>query len=158
VRDNRFPVAPDPAIDFVRYDPATGAILSRGRMHPDLIAEEQKTGSTIRPADIPWDAITQDTHKVDISSGKIVSMERKVDPSVKTKELRAAIAKLLGDTDKYFIGDWQDNITAQEQAQWRTFRRALRNANKGADAAAIIAALPAATPDGIDPFAQWWGA
>jgi hypothetical protein len=158
VRDNRFPVAPDPAIDFVRYDPATGAILSRGRMHPDLIAEEQKTGSTIRPADIPWDAITQDTHKVDISSGKIVSMERKVDPSVKTKELRAAIAKLLGDTDKYFIGDWQDNITAQEQAQWRTFRRALRNANKGADAAAIIAALPAATPDGIDPFAQWRGA
>jgi hypothetical protein len=157
VRDNRFPVAPDPAIDFVRYDPATGAILSRGRMHPDLIAEEQKTGSTIRPADIPWDAITQDTHKVDISSGKIVSMERKVDPSVKTKELRAAIAKLLGDTDKYFIGDWQDNITAQEQAQWRTFRRALRNANKGADAAAIIAALPAATPDGIDPFAQWRG-
>jgi hypothetical protein len=157
VRDNRFPVAPDPAVDFVRYDPATGAILSRGRMHPDLIAEEQKAGTAIRPADIPWDAITQDAHKVDVSSGKVVSMERKVDPSIKINELRAAIAQALGATDKYFVGDWQDNIAAQEQAQWRTFRRALRDANKGADAATIIAALPAATPTGVDPFARWRG-
>jgi len=148
-----FPVAPDPAVDFVRYNP-DGSILNRGRMTPDMIAAEAATGVLIRQADQPFQTITQNAHKVDVATGKIVSITPVVDPSVKLNEVKAHIAKLLSDTDKYFVDDWQDNITAQEKAQYRAYRKALRDANKNTDTASIIAALPAALPNGQDPFAR----
>jgi hypothetical protein len=148
-----FPVAPDPAVDFVRYNP-DGSILSRGRMHPDLIAAEAAAGGLIRPVDQKWETITQNGHKVDVGTGKIVTFAPLPDPSKKLADVKAHIAKLLSDTDKYFVDDWQENITAQEKAQWKEYRKALRDANKNPDAASILAALPASMPNGQDPFAR----
>jgi hypothetical protein len=132
---------------FARYDPATGELLNVGHMHREHIEAETKAGAAIVEHDDHTARI--DTHKLDLTTRKLVPYTKPRDIQAERDLALVAISQLLIGSDKYFTSDATDNITPQEQAQWRNWRKALRAAAKLDDPDALIAAVPK-TPKGID--------
>jgi hypothetical protein len=118
-------------VKWVRRD-ASGKVINWGHMHRDDIARHQAAGDRIEEA--PDDLQPPAAAEPDLAL-----------------QMQYTIAGELAKADRYFLTDALDNITADEQAQWRAYRKALRDANKLTDPAAILAHVPK-TPKGIDAF------
>lgn len=136
-------------VTFARYDPTTGKITSTGVMHREHILTEYAQGVSIIEVESPMGHLT---HKVDVATKKPVILSTPLPGTPICPSMDVVIQFELMRTDHYFTGDALDNITAQEQQDWRIYRKALRVAAKLGDDKSKLAALPK-DAKGVDQFA-----
>jgi hypothetical protein len=167
------PYVPPPSrrgddLHFVRYDPASACpcgaansahVLTFGHMHREQIEAEQNDPMAAAIM-VVSDRASLDRHHLNLRSGEL---EECAEPRIALPPaadhralLQAAIAAELKDTDRYFVSDALENISPNEQAQWREYRKRLRSGNaalkQGKEVAAVFADLPN-DPKSVDHFA-----
>ncbi len=124
----------DESVNFVRHDD-DGMIIGTGQMLRVHIERRQAAGENIEivaePPELPRPSTPDYVH---------------------LSVLRVLIERALAESDRYFTADAPDNVSADQQEQWRAYRRALRATYKTDDLAKAIGMLPTVNPKGADVF------
>ena len=131
-------------MNFVRYDPSTGIVVSSGQMEESHLDALIVQGDNILK--------TEDYYSLDnIVNLKTFQINRKLSP-LPTEELKRAILYELQNTDYTQLPDVIDRTPADEQAWWREYRQMLRTASKLDSFEGVMAALPRFNPKHVDNF------
>lgn len=136
-------------INFVRYDPNTGKILSSGQMleaHIDMLNARGDTHLKLT------EPLPTGNFKVDLETltvvpdAVIVSFEEEYD------QLKGIIYNELAKTDYTQAADALDHLTVEKQEEWRVYRAAIRNAQNAPTFDEAVDLLPVSDPKGNDPY------
>lgn len=137
-------------MNFVRYNPETGAIVSTGQMAEDMLERLVEKGDSIVKTGAAF--YPPAGFKVDLATLEIVP---DVSDAPLAAELKGEIRVELMRTDYTQAADAADHLTKEERAEWRAYRRAIRAAMNAETLEEMLALLPASSPKSIDCFARF---